>query len=1014
MADAPSRGGQTGSFLSPTSVQVSYSGSYGQAQGQGASWFGPGKTMLPTAPPEVAGRQWDFEYSRNLLITPRAYERVSFQMLRALADGYDLMRLVIETRKDQVARMGWTIKPREKKGSTTLVKPITKFFEKPDGVHSWADWIRALLEDLFVIDAPTLYCQRDKLGRLLALNYMDGARILPVLDDWGRTPQPYMQDGKKIYPVAYQQNLKGLPAVDYSVRDMIYRPRNGRTNKAYGFSPVEQVITTINIGLQRQVSTLAYYTEGSSPEAMIGCPDTWTPQMISAYQREWDNRLAGEVERRRRVTFTPGELAKNYVAIKPNLLKDEFDDWLARVICFAFSTSPQPFIKQMNRASAETQKEISQEEGLEPVLDWIKALIDDVIANEFGAPDLEFGWAEDQEIDQAALSIIIQGNVAKGLMTINDGRGMLGLDRFANPAADMLMAWTATGYVPIEANTIDGKKANMDAFGVLPGAPPAPGEDEESDDEGEAGNMPPKPKNGKGSKTGSKGQGAASAKTGSVGAPKGGKASPKPGKMILDGDLAKAADPDGGGAEILPFDRSASRKAIKGMAAGLLKGFRKLAKTSAKTAKDALEDLGKANADRLSKYSEDQPRDDHGMWTGDGGSTWYHGSDVEIEGPLTTDKFGSGAFTEIDGTTKRGYAPAVYLTDSKEHAERYGNVSAYKLDESNATYHDAVPGLNEWAKDEGYESGQDMVDKYYEGDVYAATNADQMFNQQIRQAQSEGKGAAIIDFGNLVHGGRVALGKVAVVSNTKLIKPVASKGVSLAIDGGSAIVKAQPAKDDKSDSDIAQDIVDAIDFEALDATVETSAENMADIVKDAVDGAMAQIGVDKESELVDQVSEQAVKMARARAAELVGMRFNSDGELVANPRAEYAITDTTRDMIKQIITDGLADNIGSDAIVDNIQSATAFSADRAYAVAHNEIADANSRAALLAYKGARSHGVNVKKGWGLGPNPCEICQENADAGAIDLDDDFPSGDSEPTAHNHCECVLLPIVIRDKE
>jgi hypothetical protein len=53
----------------------------------------------------------------------------------------------------------------------------------------------------------------------------------------------------------------------------------------------------------------------------------------------------------------------------------------------------------MNRATAQTQKELSQEEGLAPILAWVKGLIDEIIADEFFAPDLEFIWSADPSID---------------------------------------------------------------------------------------------------------------------------------------------------------------------------------------------------------------------------------------------------------------------------------------------------------------------------------------------------------------------------------------------------------------------------------------------------------------------------------------------------------------------------------------------------------------------------------------------------------------------------------------
>ena len=87
-----------------------------------------------------------------------------------------------------------------------------------------------------------------------------------MIDDWGRTPQPYRgADGATVYPPAYQQVLKGLPAVNYSARDIIYRPRNGRAHRIYGYSPVQQVLMTVNIGLRRQLWQLDYFPKARSP-----------------------------------------------------------------------------------------------------------------------------------------------------------------------------------------------------------------------------------------------------------------------------------------------------------------------------------------------------------------------------------------------------------------------------------------------------------------------------------------------------------------------------------------------------------------------------------------------------------------------------------------------------------------------------------------------------------------------------------------------------------------------------
>ncbi len=316
-------------------------------------------------------------------------------------------------------------------------------------MHTFGDWLRLLLEELFVIDAPTLYLQRDRAGRLAALLPLDGATIKPVIDDWGRTPQPYAADGAMVYPVAYQQVLKGYPAVDYSLRDIIYRPRNVRVNRAYGFSPVEQIVTSVNIALRRQMYLLDYFTQGNIPDSLIGVPENWTPDQIASYQKYWDAYFDGDLGRRRRAKFVPGGVAKTFIQTKEPDLKGPFDEWLARIVCFAFSISPQALTQQMNRATAETQKEIAEEEGLAPILAWVKDLIDQIIAQEFDAPDLEFSWSAEPSIDPQAQEAILSSYTSKGIITINEARAALGRDPFPDAAANTPMTLTGGGYVAL-------------------------------------------------------------------------------------------------------------------------------------------------------------------------------------------------------------------------------------------------------------------------------------------------------------------------------------------------------------------------------------------------------------------------------------------------------------------------------------------------------------------------------------------------------------------------------------
>ncbi|WP_395664570.1 phage portal protein [Methylocella sp.] len=432
--------------LAPYDVKVSFAGA-------DDGWFGPSAPMAPCAPPETAGRQWDFPQGFNLQTTPRAPEPMSFAALRGLADGYDLLRLVIETRKDQAARQTWTIAARDKSAdalvSADRIAAATRFFSRPDGVRCFSDWLRMVLEEVFVTDAAALYLRRDRGGRLIGLTPIDGATIKPVIDAYGRTPEPCFAGGRLVYPTAYQQTLKGLPAVDYTTRDLIYRPRNLRVNRVYGMSPVEQVATTVGIALRRQAYLVDYFTEGNIPDSLIGVPESWTPDQIGAYQKYWDAYFDGEAGRRRRAKFVPGGVARTFIQTKEPELKSPFDEWLARIVCFAFSISPQALAQSMNRATAETQRELAIEEGLGPILAWAKALIDDVLASEFDAPDLEFVWTTSHEADPLTQETILSNFVSKGVLTINEARAALGRPPLEDPAANRPMALTASGYTPL-------------------------------------------------------------------------------------------------------------------------------------------------------------------------------------------------------------------------------------------------------------------------------------------------------------------------------------------------------------------------------------------------------------------------------------------------------------------------------------------------------------------------------------------------------------------------------------
>jgi hypothetical protein len=372
------------------------------------------------APPEVKGRRWDYPFGANLNYIPRADDGVSFAELRGLADALPLLRAVIETRKDQIAAQSYAIRPRDRKASPAAaqaIEAVTRFLARPDRRHSFADWLRMLLEDLLVIDAATLYPRFNRGGSLYALDVIDGATIKPLIGEDGRAPEPP--------DPAYQQILKGVPAADFSVEELLYLPRNVRAHRLYGMSPVEQIALTVNIALRRDAATLDYYRAGSTPDAFATLPKEWTADQIRSFQDYFDALMSGNLARRRQTKFMPADF--KLIEARQPPLKDQYDEWLARLICYAFSVPVSAFVSQVNRATGETLRQQATQEGLVPLKAWVKNALDHAICVCMNEPSLEFVWVGDDAVDPLEQAQTLQILVGAGIKTREEARADLGL-----------------------------------------------------------------------------------------------------------------------------------------------------------------------------------------------------------------------------------------------------------------------------------------------------------------------------------------------------------------------------------------------------------------------------------------------------------------------------------------------------------------------------------------------------------------------------------------------------------
>ena len=208
------------------------------------------------------------------------------------------------------------------------------------------------------------------------------------------------------------------------------------------------------------------------------------------------------------------------------------------------------------------------------------------------------------------------------------------------------------------------------------------------------------------------------------------------------------------------------------------------------------------------------------------------------------------------------------------------------------------------------------------------------------------------------------------------------------------------------------DILGEIEFDGWVTLIVDSEKILVHIMVDGSGQAFAQLGEDASPRMMDQVNEAAAQWAKDRAAEMVGMKYAADGSLIENPNAEWAITSSTRDLLRADITAAIEEGLSTDELANRLTESYAFSDKRAETIARTEIASADVQGSLIAYKAS---GVVSGKEWVLSDShdvPDE-CDEADDMGVVDLDSDF-GGIGDPPAHPACECDVLPVLAEEGE
>lgn len=354
--------------------------------------FAPGEPVRPYDGYSRHPRALDFATGYNIATRPRTHERVSFDTLRGLVESYDVAQICIHHRIDSLRSLDWnlTAAPWYTGDVTDAVATGMKALRKPDGVNSFETWFAKWMFDVLAYDAGCLYRLRNRAGRVVGLQPVDGTTIAPLLDYWGNPPAEPAE--------AYVQYVNGLPWNWLTCGDLIYEPFRPRTNSPYGHAPLESILLNANTDIRFQVYFLERFTEGNIPEAFASAPETWSPGQIEQWQGYWDSFMYGDQAAKHQIKWMPGGSAIAWSNEKD--FTDAFSLFLMRKSCAAYHVVPTDigFTENSNYSTGESQADVGHRVGDLPLGRYAERIITSWLQDDLGLPvKHQFDWGEEQD-----------------------------------------------------------------------------------------------------------------------------------------------------------------------------------------------------------------------------------------------------------------------------------------------------------------------------------------------------------------------------------------------------------------------------------------------------------------------------------------------------------------------------------------------------------------------------------------------------------------------------------------
>ncbi len=323
-----------------------------------------------------------------------------------------------------MSNCGWEFSPRKRKALRR---------------DSFSQFMAKAVRDSLVLDSVGIETEwkRDKQLGFDGFYLVDGGTIRLC------TEQGYRGDDE----VFALQVVQGRVSTAYTFEDLIYEPRNPRSDVrycGYGMPETELLIRVVTGFLNAMTYNIKGFDQNAIPKGMLHLSGNYTNDDINAFKRYWNSMVKGVNNQWSLPVMVSKDQESRASFEKFGVDYNEmyFSKWmtfLTSIICAIYGMSPQEInfdsftggnTSALSGSDTSEKLAASKDSGLRPVLSYFENLFTDYITQEF-SDKYVFRWTGLDPADADK-----KHEIRKMILTVNEARAEEGYEALDGPLGD--------------------------------------------------------------------------------------------------------------------------------------------------------------------------------------------------------------------------------------------------------------------------------------------------------------------------------------------------------------------------------------------------------------------------------------------------------------------------------------------------------------------------------------------------------------------------------------------------